>query len=42
MIEKLEEFFDLISTDLGLGILVTVVVVVIGLAFYGAKRMDEN
>ena len=42
MIDEVREFFDLFTTEFGIGALVVVTVVAIGLAFYGAKRLEEN
>ena len=42
MIDEVREFFDLFTTEFGIGALVIVTVVAIGLAFYGAKRLEEN
>ena len=42
MFEQIQELYSVLSTDLGLGIIVVAVIITIGLAFYGARRMDEN
>jgi len=42
LIDEVREFFDLFTTEFGIGALVVVTVVAIGLAFYGAKRLEEN
>ena len=42
MFDEVREFFDLFTTEFGIGALVVVTVIAIGLAFYGAKRLEEN
>lgn len=42
MFDEVREFFDLFTTEYGIGALVVVTVVAIGLAFYGARRLEEN
>lgn len=42
MIDKIREFFDIITSEFGIGVLAVLTVVVIGLVFYGAKRWEEN
>ena len=38
----MNHFIEFLSTDLILGVIVVGVIIVIGLAFYGAKRLEEN
>jgi len=40
--EVIDELIALVSSDFAIGIIVGIVVVVIGLAFYGARRMEDN
>jgi len=42
LFDEVREFFDLITLEFGIGFLAVVTIVVIGLAFYGAKRLEEN
>jgi len=42
LFDEVREFFDLITSEFGIGVLVVITVVAIGLAFYGAKRLEEN
>jgi hypothetical protein len=42
LFDEVREFFDLFTTEYGIGALVVVTVVAIGLAFYGARRLEEN
>jgi len=42
LIDEVREFFDLITSEFGIGVLIVLTVVSIGLAFYGAKRLEEN
>ena len=42
MFDNVKEFFDLLTSEFGIGALVVLTVVAIGLAFYGAKRLEEN
>ena len=38
----MNHILEVLSTDLILGVIVVAVIVVVGLAFYGAKRLEEN
>ncbi len=42
MIEELEKLFEIITSDFAVGVIAVVLVITIGLAYYGAKRVEEN
>jgi len=42
LFDEVKEFFDLLTSEFGIGVLVVLTVVTIGLAFYGAQRLEEN
>ena len=42
MFDEVKDLFDLITSEYGIGALVIITVIAIGLAFYGAKRLEEN
>ena len=42
MFDEVREFFDLFTTEYGIGALVIITVIAISLSFYGARRLEEN
>jgi len=37
-----EEIFELVTSDFAVGVIAVALVIVIGLSYYGAKRVEEN
>jgi len=42
LIEIFQDFIEFISTDFAVGVIAVVLVIAIGLSYYGAKRLEEN
>lgn len=42
MIDTIEELFTILTSDFAVGVIAVALVIVIGLSYYGAKRVEEN